>query len=269
MPTTSRPSREYLHGRLAALWPEASLLPAARNGVEALATIRDDEPDAAFLDIRMPGLTGLELASRIEGPTHVVFVTAYDEYAVEAFDRDAVDYLVKPVIDDRLSRAIERLKAKLAAHEAPPGSTRCSRASPPRCPAQAPASFAGCARSRARRSTRSPVEDVLYFQAQDKYTCVCTRDGELLIRTALSDIARQVDPETFAQVHRSTVVNLHFVASTRRDLGGRVFVRLKDARRTELPVSRGLRPPVSADVTPLKAAGSPGLRARIGAWKSC
>ncbi|HEX5628417.1 MAG TPA: response regulator, partial [Usitatibacteraceae bacterium] len=112
---------EYLRGRLAALWPEATLLAPARNGIEALAAIREDEPDAAFLDIRMPGLTGLELASRIEGATHVVFVTAYDQYAVEAFDRSAVDYLVKPVADDRLLRAIDRLKAKIAAREAPPG----------------------------------------------------------------------------------------------------------------------------------------------------
>ncbi|HQZ44731.1 MAG TPA: response regulator, partial [Usitatibacteraceae bacterium] len=112
---------EYLRARLAALWPEARLLPVARNGVEALASIREHEPDAAFLDIRMPGLTGLELAARIEGATHVVFVTAYDQYAVEAFDRNAVDYLVKPVADDRLARAVERLKAKLATREAPPG----------------------------------------------------------------------------------------------------------------------------------------------------
>ncbi len=94
---------EFLRARLAALWPGAVLLPIARNGLEALASIRENEPDAAFLDIRMPGLTGLELAARIDTPTHVVFVTAYDQYAVEAFDRDAVDYVVKPVSDERLS----------------------------------------------------------------------------------------------------------------------------------------------------------------------
>ncbi len=229
---------EYLRGRLAALWPEARVLPAARNGTEALATIRDEEPDCAFLDIRMPGLTGLELASRIEGATHVVFVTAYDQYAVEAFDRDAVDYLVKPVADDRLSRAIERLKAKLAAREAPQGMEDVLR----RIAASIPAAGAGWLKwVRALKGDevhQVPTDEVLYFQAQDKYTCVMSRDGEYLIRTALSDIVRQLDPETFAQVHRSTVVNLRFVASTRRDLGGRIFVRLKDAAKTELPVSR-------------------------------
>ncbi len=228
----------YLHGRLAALWPEATLLPVARNGVEALAAIRGDGPDAAFLDIRMPGLTGLELAARIDCPTHVVFVTAYDEYAVEAFDRDAVDYLVKPVADERLARAIGRLKAKIAAHEAPPGLGDVLS----RIAAAIPGAGTGCLRwvraLKGEEVHQVAVEDVLYFQAQDKYTCVVTRDGELLIRTALADLAKQLDPAVFVQVHRSTLLNMHVVASSRRDLGGRVFVRLKDPRRTELPVSR-------------------------------
>ncbi|MCK7492250.1 MAG: response regulator [Comamonadaceae bacterium] len=116
--------------------------------MEALAAIREDEPDAAFLDIRMPGPhRGLELAARIEGPTHVVFVTAYDEYAVEAFDRNAVDYLVKPVADERLARAIERLKAKIAAREAPAGLGEVlARIAASLPSASARARCAGCAR---------------------------------------------------------------------------------------------------------------------------
>lgn len=229
---------EYLRARLAALWPDANVLPVARNGIEALAAIRENAPEAAFLDIRMPGLTGLELAARIETPTHVVFVTAYDQYAVEAFDRNAVDYLVKPVADERLARAIDRLKAKIAAREAPPGIGEVLA----RIAAALPGGGGGYLRwVRALKGEdvhQIAVEDVLYFQAQDKYTCVVTRDGELLIRTALSELSKQLDPAAFAQVHRSTVVNLNVVASTRRDLAGRVFVRLKDSRRTELPVSR-------------------------------
>jgi len=229
---------EYLRGRLAALWPEASLLPPARNGIEALAAIRDHEPEAAFLDIRMPGLSGLEIAARIESPTHVVFVTAYDEHAVEAFDRNAVDYLVKPVTDERLVRAVDRLRAKIAAREAPPGVGEVLA----RIAAALPGAGAGFLRwvraLKGEEVHQIAIEDVVYFQAQDKYTCVITRDGESLIRTALSDLAKQVDPATFAQVHRSTLVNMNFVASTRRDLGGRLFVRLKDGKRTELPVSR-------------------------------
>jgi DNA-binding LytR/AlgR family response regulator len=229
---------DYLRGRLAALWPQAVVLPAARNGGEALAMIRDEEPDCAFLDIRMPGLTGLEVASRVEGAAHVVFVTAYDHYAVEAFDREAVDYLVKPVSDDRLLRAIERLKAKLAANEAPGGVDEVLR----RIAAALPGAGTGWLRwIRALKGDevhQVPVDEVFYLQAQDKYTCVFARDGEFLIRTALSDIVRQLDPVAFAQIHRSTVVNQRFVASARRDLRGRLFLRLRDGGRTELPVSR-------------------------------
>ena len=229
---------EYLRARIAALWPGACVLPVARNGIEALASIRENEPDAAFLDIRMPGLTGLELAARVGTSTHVVFVTAYDVYAVEAFDRNAVDYLVKPVADERLVRAIDRLRAKLSAREAPPGIGEVLA----RIAAALPGGGGGYLRwvraLKGEEVHQIAVEDVLYFQAQDKYTCVVTRDGESLIRTALSELSKQLDPAAFAQVHRSTVVNMSVVASTRRDLGGRVFVRLKDPRRTELPVSR-------------------------------
>src|SRR5947208_11908602 len=103
---------EHLRTRLAALWPELVVLPLAANGIDALRAINDEAPDIAFLDIRMPGLTGLEVAPRIDARTHVVFVTAYDQYALEAFDREAVDYLLKPVADERLAKAIERLKRK-------------------------------------------------------------------------------------------------------------------------------------------------------------
>ena len=229
---------EYLRGRLAALWPEASLLPPARNGLEALAAIGEDEPDAAFLDIRMPGLTGLELASRIDGRTHVVFVTAYDQYAVEAFDRNAVDYLVKPVADERLARAIERLKAKIASRQAPAGLGEVLARIAASLPGAAGGPLRWVRALKGEEVHQIAVGDVLYFQAQDKYTCVVTREGEFLIRTPLVELAGQLDPARFAQVHRSTVVNMDDVASTRRDLGGRLFVRLKDGKRTELPVSR-------------------------------
>ena len=229
---------EYLRGRLAALWPEATILAPARNGIEALAAIREDEPDAAFLDIRMPGLTGLELASRIEGATHVVFVTAYDQYAVEAFDRNAVDYLVKPVADDRLARAIATAQGEDRRPRGAPGAGRGAGAHRRLAPGRRRGRDPLGARPEGRGSAPDRVDDVLYFQAQDKYTCVITREGEYLIRTALSELSKQLDASLFAQVHRSTVVNMNVVASTRRDLGGRLFVRLKDGKRTELPVSR-------------------------------
>jgi DNA-binding LytR/AlgR family response regulator len=228
---------EHLRTRLSALWPGIEILPLAGNGLEALRAIEEESPEVAFLDIRMPGLTGLDVARRLDGRTHLVFVTAYDQYAVEAFDRDAVDYVLKPVTDERLERAVERLKRKLADAEKPPALeemlARLARALP----------AGGAGRLRWIRALKGEVvqqiavDDVLYFQASDKYTCVMTRAGESLIRTPLADLVDQLDPETFWQIHRGTVVNMNAVVSTRRDLGGRVFVKLKDGA-AELPVSR-------------------------------
>ncbi len=227
---------EYLRGRLAALWPELRVMPLAANGIEALRAIEADEPQVAFLDIRMPGLTGLEAASRAGSRTHVVFVTAFDQYAVEAFDRDAVDYLLKPVTDERLARCVERLKRKLEAAEKPPALESLLE----RIAKVVPAAGTRLRWVRALKGDlvhQIAVDDVLYFRASDKYTCVMTREGESLIRLPLSELAGQLDPETFWQIHRSTLVNMNAVASTRRDLAGRVYVRLKDGK-TELPVSR-------------------------------
>jgi DNA-binding LytR/AlgR family response regulator len=227
---------EHLRARLAHLWPDLEVLPLAANGLEALRAIEEDEPDVAFLDIRMPGLTGLELARRIESRTHVVFVTAFDQYAVEAFDRDAVDYMLKPVTDERLAKAIERLRRKLDAAEKPPALDEVLA----RLAAALPGASGRLRWIRALKGEvvqQIAVDDVLYFQASDKYTCVITREGESLIRMALAELAGQLDPETFWQVHRATIVNMNEVDGTRRDLGGRVFLKLKDGK-TELPVSR-------------------------------
>ncbi len=227
---------ENLRDRLRALWPQLEILPLAANGLEALRAVTEDEPDVAFLDIRMPGLTGIELARRIDTRTHIVFVTAFDQYAVEAFDREVVDYLLKPVTDERLARCVERLRSKLADSEKPPALdemlAKLARALP-----------AASGRLRWIRASRGdlvhqiPVDDVLYFQAADKYTCVMTREGESLIRMALAELTPQLDAQAFWQIHRSTVVNMNEVASTRRDLAGRVFVKLKGGS-AELPVSR-------------------------------
>ena len=225
-----------LRDRLAALWPELEILPLAANGIEALRAIGEDEPDIAFLDIRMPGLTGLELARRIDTRTHVVFVTAYDQYAVEAFENEAVDYLLKPVTDERLARAVERLKRKVGGAEKPAALdevlAKLARALP-----GAAGKLRWIRASKGELVQQIAVDDVLYFQASDKYTCVMTREGESLIRLPLAELATQLDTETFWQIHRGTVVNMNEVSATRRDLGGRVFVKLKDGK-TELAVSR-------------------------------
>ena len=228
---------EHLKAMLAKLWPEAEMLPIAANGLEALRAIDDAAPEVAFLDIRMPGLTGLELAGRIEARTHVVFVTAYDQYAVEAFDRDAVDYLLKPVTEERLAKCVERLRRKLSDAESPPRLAAMLERIARAIPGAAAGKLRWVRALKGEEVQQIAVDDVLYFQAADKYTCVITRAGESLIRTPLAELASQLDSDVFWQIHRGTLVNMNEVASTRRDLGGRVFVKLRDGR-TELPVSR-------------------------------
>ena len=236
----------HLRAQLQALWPELHLLGLARNGIEAAELIAAHAPDIAFLDIKMPGLTGLEVAQGIEGATRVVFVTAYDEFAVQAFEQAALDYLLKPVTTERLARTVERLRQTLSASaEAVTEDARLASALQRLLPrsAAAPASSSSSQRLRYVRASQGDltqqiaVADVLFFRADDKYTCVQTATGEHLIRTPIAELAAQLDPDMFWQVHRSTLVNLRFVAGTRRDELSRLFVRLH-GHAAELPVSR-------------------------------
>ncbi|HEX8611636.1 MAG TPA: LytTR family DNA-binding domain-containing protein [Telluria sp.] len=223
----------YLQQQLALLWPELEIVPIAVNGVEAAQAIAALQPELAFLDIQMPGLTGLEVAQGIEGPTRVVFVTAYDSHAVEAFEHAALDYVLKPVRTERLARTLERIKAACA----PQADARLSLALARllALPAQPRLRYIRAAQG--ELTFQVAVENVLFFHADDKYTVVATQAGEHLIRTPLTELAAQLDPEQFCQVHRSTLINLAFLDGTRRDEGGRLFVRMRGCRR-ELPVSR-------------------------------
>ena len=227
----------YLHDRLAALWPELDIVGIAKNGLEAMRLIDDESPAIAFLDIRMPGLTGLEVASRLDSKTHVVFVTAFNQYAVEAFDAQAADYLLKPVTDERLSRTIARLKEKIAKSEAPGDIGGILRQLAQGLPAGKSVHLRWIRASVGETVRQIAVEDVLYLQAQDKYVSVYTRDGESLIRTPLAELSAQLDPNDFWQIHRSTIINVNRVVSTQRDMMGRTHVKLKDCK-AELPVSR-------------------------------
>jgi DNA-binding LytR/AlgR family response regulator len=231
---------------LARLWPGLQLLHIARNGIEAAERIAALQPDLAFLDIQMPGLTGLEVAQGIEGRTRVVFVTAYDEYAVQAFENEALDYVLKPVSDARLQRTIERIQRTLARPDTAAGDARLLAALKRLLPASsAIASAAGVAPERLRWVRASSgelthqvaVQDVLFFRADDKYTCVQTASAEHLIRTSIAELAAALDPQLFVQVHRSTIVNLAHLSGTRRDEASRLFLRLR-GHANELPVSR-------------------------------
>lgn len=231
---------------LARLWPELAIVHEARNGIEAAERIAALQPDLAFLDIRMPGLSGLEVAEGIEGRTRVVFVTAYDEHAVSAFEHGALDYVLKPVSDERLGRTVQRVRKALAASPAADDDARLLTALRRLLPAPAAAAGAqpGAEPLRWLRAGSGDlvhqvaVDDVLFFRADDKYTCVFTAGGaEHLIRTPIHELARVLDARQFVQMHRSTIVNLQHVASTRRDDASRLFLRLR-GHAAELPVSR-------------------------------
>ena len=229
----------YLVGLLKTAWPELAVVHVAKNGVEAAERIGALEPDFAFLDIKMPGLTGLDVAQGIEGATRVVFVTAYDEFAVAAFEQQAVDYVLKPVKAERLANTVERLQRALAESATATADDRLAvvlqrlRAAPP----TAPARLRYVRASQGELTHQINVADVLFFHADDKYTCVRTASGEYLIRTTIGELAEALDPERFAQVHRSTIVNLDHLAGTRRDESSRLFVRMR-GHAAELPVSR-------------------------------
>ncbi|MDK9702183.1 MAG: LytTR family DNA-binding domain-containing protein [Sulfuritalea sp.] len=230
----------HLTARLVELWPQLEIAGVAGNGIEARDMIEDLRPDIAFLDIRMPGLSGLEvvqaLAPEVRAACRVVFVTAYDEFAVQAFEREAVGYLLKPVADDRLATAIERLQR---APPAPAGAQsddllRRLQALLPKV-----AGHLRWVRASVGNDVRLVATDeICYFQAADKYTAVFTRDAELLIRTPIKELLEQLDPEQFWQVHRGTLVNVRQVVSAGHDAFGRVTLKLRD-RAEAVAVSRG------------------------------
>ena len=196
---------------LAQVWPELKVVATARDGPEAFHAIQSHQPTLAFLDIRMPGMTGLQVAEALGGQTIVVLVTAYDNYALTAFEKGVADYVLKPVELPRLAKVILRLKERIAL---PPA--------PALLPAAAPAApAAGAPLQWIKASVGSQVrlihvDDIHYFESDAKYTRVVTADGEALIRMPLRQLADQLDPQWFWQVHRSSVVNLRHVASVVR-----------------------------------------------------
>jgi len=245
--------RDYLQSQLKAAWPELRIIGQATNGLDALRMIDEEAPDVVFLDISMPGMTGLDVAARLAGgpqPPRIVFVTAHDQYAVDAFEHAAVDYLLKPATLERLAKTVAKLKAALQAKAAAaPGAALqallaqlSAGAAVAAVPVAAPATAAEpklqWIRAAHRDETRLiPIEEVIYFQSNDKYTSVFLADCECLIRTPISKLREQLDEDRFWQIHRSVIVAAGHVAGTRRDFRGRLMVKLKD-RPEELVVSR-------------------------------
>ncbi|WP_426173789.1 LytR/AlgR family response regulator transcription factor [Massilia sp. TWR1-2-2] len=228
--------RDALVDLLAAAWPELEVAAACEDGAAALEAIAAHQPDVAFLDIRMPGLSGLEVAAALADcspRTQVVFVTAYDQYAIDAFERGAVDYLQKPVAPERLAATVRRLKARAA------GAGPDAQALAAMLRQLAGVQQAGRApplvwlTASAGADTRLiMVDDIAYFQSDTKYTVVMTAEGEALLRQPIRDLLEVLDPAVFKQIHRSTIVNLKAIASISRDEMGRGLVRLKNRPET-------------------------------------
>jgi DNA-binding LytR/AlgR family response regulator len=227
----------YLREQLVKPWPELEIVPVVRSGVDAAEQIGRLRPDLAFFDIKLPGLTGIEVAQVIEVPTQVVFVTAYDEFALRAFEQDALDYVLNPVKAERLAQTIARILRALATPPEPDDVRLAAVLARLLTVTVRTTPLRWVRASQGELTHQIDVAEVLFFRADDKYTCVQTADGEHLIRTPIAELAAQLDAAQFWQVHRSTLVNLQFVAGTRGDELSRLFVRLR-GRDGELPVSR-------------------------------
>ncbi len=207
-------------------WPEAQVVAMARDGHEALRLLEQHQPEACFLDVQMPGLSGLQVAQLIGRRAHVVFITAYEQYAVQAFDEGAVGYLLKPLDAARMAKTLLRLKERL--HQPPAdlgglgGQIAASGAEPLRW----------ITVLRGRELQLISVEDVVYFRADNKYVAVVTAETEALISVPLKELVQRLDSENFWQVHRSTIVNAHAIKSVSRSLSGKLAITLKNRPET-------------------------------------
>ena len=217
---------------LGSLWPELDLVAKVEDGVAALSALERHSPDIVFLDIQMPRLTGLDVARQATHRCHVVFVTAYEEYAINAFEQGAADYVLKPFTASRLATTVTRLKSKLSTE--PADLSRVLAQLTMKNTGKVFLRWINASRGAAVRLIT--VDEILYFKADNKYTLVVTVDGESLISKTIRELTDELDPAMFWQTHRSTVVNVNAIDSVVRDIGGHPQVRLKSRKET-LPVS--------------------------------
>jgi DNA-binding LytR/AlgR family response regulator len=243
--------REQMRARLAEVWPELEIVAEAKNGLEAVQAVRDHQPDIVFLDIRMPGLTGVEAARQIaqlelDDDTllpEIVFVTAYDQYAIEAFEQGVADYVLKPAERDRLALTVERLKKRLAtrgtadAQAGVPIQQLLHKLSAQLNPSNPTGYLKWIQASVGTAIQMIPVTDVLFFISDEKYTRVQTAQLEALIRKPIKELVDELDPQLFWQIHRSTLVNVNAVSGVARDFRGRQIVSVK-GHAQKLEVSR-------------------------------
>nr|WP_086938184.1 LytTR family DNA-binding domain-containing protein [Thaumasiovibrio occultus] len=237
--------RHHLGKALTDLWPELSIVASVSNGREALEQIQAQQPDVIFLDIRMPEMDGVALARRIyedHSDTHIVFTTAYDQHALDAFETNAVDYLLKPITSRRLQETIERLKSRVTTKETqdPDVMTDVLKAL---MPVNKPEPLRWVRAAKGDDIHLVAVGDVLYFKAEDKYVSVFTKKGEsvqeYVIRTPLRELLSQLDEQQFWQIHRSVVVNIALVEKVKKDFRGKLHIEIAGK---SLPVSRAAQP---------------------------
>lgn len=251
--------REQLRSRLTEVWPELDIVAEAKNGLEAVELVREHRPDLVFLDIRMPGLTGVDAARQIAqlpGDSddddwlvpEIVFITAYDQYAVEAFEQGVADYVLKPAERERLLVTVARIKKRLAARQDGEGAEAAAPAGAPLQqllhrlsaqlnPGSAPQYLQWIQASVGQAIQMIPVEEVLFFISDEKYTRVQTATQEALIRKPIKELVDELDPQLFWQIHRSTLVNVKAIAGITRDFRGRQLVGIKGSNE-KLEVSR-------------------------------
>jgi DNA-binding LytR/AlgR family response regulator len=228
--------REQLEAKLKKIWPELEIIASVEDGAAALEALEDRAPDFMFLDIQMPEMTGVEVARHVGNRAHLVFVTAYDQYAIQAFETGAVDYLLKPYTDERLAVCVERLKRKLASPPPDLQSIVSQLATQLRGGA-AKEKLQWIKASFGQNLRLIPVADVLFFQSDEKYTRVVTAEAEALIKTPIRELLDGLDPEVFWQIHRSTLVNVNAIAGITRDFRGQAHVKIK-GKDEVLTVSR-------------------------------
>jgi len=232
--------RDSLRAHLARLWPELQVVAEARNGREVVELFDTHLPRIAFLDVHMPGLNGIDAARSIARRAQIVFITAYDQYAVQAFEHGAIDYLVKPIDEARLADTVQRVKARIGQPAETWHGTEAvldSLAEQLRRRA-APRAWLQWIKASVGTSVRLvPVEQVAFLRSDTKYTLVAWDGGEALIRKTIRELADELDPERFVQVHRSVIVNLHRVSQVTRSLNETAELHLK-GRDEVLPVSR-------------------------------
>ena len=233
-----QPMRDQLRLRLQEAWPELSIVGEASNGVDAVSMAAQLKPDIVFLDIRMPGQSGIEAARHMYESCHIVFVTAYDQYALDAFEHGAMDYLLKPVSPERLRRTCDRLRARLTRAPQDIGAQLEQLTRALQQGGAKPQEYLRWIQAQVGSSLRMiSTKEVLFFRSDEKYTVVQTAQAEMLIRKTLKELEAELDPKEFWRIHRSTLVRVDAIAEVARDDRGRQMLKVRNFSGT-LEVSR-------------------------------